>query len=108
MREIRMVDLKSQYLKIKQEIDSAIQNVIDSAYFVKSPVITKFESDLSDYLGAPHVIACGNGTDALQISLMSLDLKPGDEIIEIALPVSVSWGSAANGIHQVSARNQVN
>ena len=76
-----MVDLKSQYLKIKQEIDSAIQNVIDSAYFVKSPVITKFESDLSDYLGAPHVIACGNGTDALQISLMSLDLKPGDEII---------------------------
>jgi UDP-2-acetamido-2-deoxy-ribo-hexuluronate aminotransferase len=81
MREIRMVDLKSQYLKIKQEIDSAIQNVIDSASFVKSPVVAKFERDLSDYLGAPHVIACGNGTDALQISLMALDLKPGDEII---------------------------
>jgi UDP-2-acetamido-2-deoxy-ribo-hexuluronate aminotransferase len=81
MREIRMVDLKSQYLKIKNEIDSAIQNVIDTASFVKSPVITKFEGDLSDYLGASHVIACGNGTDALQISLMALDLSPGDEII---------------------------
>jgi UDP-2-acetamido-2-deoxy-ribo-hexuluronate aminotransferase len=81
MREIRMVDLKSQYLKIKQEIDGAIQNVIDTASFVKSPVVAKFESDLSDYLGAPHVIACGNGTDALQISLMALDISPGDEII---------------------------
>jgi UDP-2-acetamido-2-deoxy-ribo-hexuluronate aminotransferase len=81
MKEIRMVDLKSQYLKIKHEIDGAIQNVIDSASFVKSPVITRFESDLSDYLGAPYVIACGNGTDALQISLMALDLSPGDEII---------------------------
>jgi UDP-2-acetamido-2-deoxy-ribo-hexuluronate aminotransferase len=81
MREIRMVDLNNQYLKIKNEIDSAIQNVIDSAAFVKSPVVNKFESDLSAYLGAPHVISCGNGTDALQISLMALDLNPGDEII---------------------------
>jgi UDP-2-acetamido-2-deoxy-ribo-hexuluronate aminotransferase len=81
MREIRMVDLNNQYLKIKDEIDSAIQNVIDSAAFVKSPVVNKFESDLSAYLGAPHVISCGNGTDALQISLMALDLNPGDEII---------------------------
>lgn len=76
-----MVDLKSQYLKIKQEIDSAIQNVIDSASFVKSPVVSRFESALSDYLGAANVIACGNGTEALQISLMALNLNPGDEII---------------------------
>jgi len=76
-----MVDLNTQYLKIKNEIDNAIQNVIDSAAFVKSPVITKFERDLSAYLKAPHIISCGNGTDALQISLMALDLSPGDEII---------------------------
>ncbi len=76
-----MVDLNSQYLKIKDEIDSAIQKVIDSSAFVKSPVVNKFESDLSEYLGVPHVISCGNGTDALQMSLMALDLNPGDEII---------------------------
>lgn len=76
-----MVDLNTQYLKIKDEIDSAIQNVIDSSAFVKSPVVSKFESELSAYLKAPHIISCGNGTDALQISLMALGLKPGDEII---------------------------
>lgn len=81
MRKIRMVDLHTQYLNIKDEIDSAIQDVIDSSAFVKSPVVRKFESNLSGYLDAENVIACGNGTDALQISLMALDLKPGDEVI---------------------------
>lgn len=81
MEKIRMVDLNTQYLKIKDEIDSAMQDVLNSSSFVKSPVIRKFENNLSEYLGAGHVIACGNGTDALQISLMSLDLKPGDEVI---------------------------
>ncbi|UCH14861.1 MAG: DegT/DnrJ/EryC1/StrS family aminotransferase [Bacteroidales bacterium] len=81
MRKIRMVDLNTQYLNIKNEIDTAIQDVIDSAYFVKSPVIKEFEEELARYLNASNVIACGNGTDALQISLMALDLKPGDEVI---------------------------
>jgi dTDP-4-amino-4,6-dideoxygalactose transaminase len=81
MRKIAMVDLHTQYLKIKTEIDNAIQNVIDSASFVKSPVVTEFETRLARYLKARHVIACGNCTDALQISLMALDLNPGDEII---------------------------
>ena len=76
-----MIDLNTQYLKIKNEIDNALQNVIDSAAFVKSPVIKNFEDNLSAYLKVPHVISCGNGTDALQISLMALDLNPGDEII---------------------------
>ncbi len=81
MQKITMVDLNSQYLKIKTEIDNAIQNVIDSSSFVKSPVVTEFENELAGYLKASHVIACGNGTDALQVSLMALDLKSGDEVI---------------------------
>ncbi len=76
-----MVDLRSQYLEIKTEIDNAIQNVIDSSSFVKSPVVKEFEIQLARYLKARNVIACGNCTDALQISLMALDLKPGEEII---------------------------
>jgi UDP-2-acetamido-2-deoxy-ribo-hexuluronate aminotransferase len=76
-----MVDLNTQYLKIKTEIDNAIHNVIDSSSFVKSPVVKEFENELAGYLKAAHVIACGNCTDALQISLMALDLKPGDEVI---------------------------
>jgi UDP-2-acetamido-2-deoxy-ribo-hexuluronate aminotransferase len=81
MRKIRMVDLHTQYLNIKNEIDSAILDVINSSAFVKSPVVREFENNLSGYLDAKYVIACGNGTDALQICLMALDLKPGDEVI---------------------------
>ncbi len=76
-----MVDLKSQYLKIKPEIDNAIQNVIDNCQFVKGPEVKAFEEELAQYLNVKHVIACGNGTDALQVALMSLGLKNGDEII---------------------------
>ena len=76
-----MVDLKSQYLKIKEQIDQGITEVIDSTRFIKGPVVQKFEESLANYLGVKHVIACANGTDALQIALMALELQPGDEVI---------------------------
>ena len=76
-----MVDLISQYQKIKPAIDSAIMNVIENAQFINGPEVSSFQSELESYLGVKHVIPCANGTDALQIALMALDLKPGDEII---------------------------
>lgn len=81
MRKIEMVDLKSQYQQLKTDIDEAIQNVINSAVFIKGPEVFNFENELANYLGVKHVISCGNGTDALQISLMGLGLQQGDEII---------------------------
>ena len=81
MKNIQMVDLKSQYLKIKEEVDSSIMEVIESTAFIKGPEVAKFQEELEDYLSVKHVIACGNGTDALQIALMALGLKPGDEVI---------------------------
>lgn len=81
MDNIQMCDLKGQYLKIKQEVDQAIQAVIDTAAFVKGKPVLEFQNELSTYLGVKHVIGCANGTDALQIALMALDLKPGDEVI---------------------------
>ena len=78
---IQMVDLKSQYLKIKDRVDKAITNVIDSTAFIKGPEVSEFKKELQDYLEVKHVIPCGNGTDALQIALMALGLKPGDEVI---------------------------
>lgn len=79
--KIQMVDLHRQYLRLKPEIDQAMQNVIDSCSFINGPQVRSFSSHLSEYLGVPHVIPCGNGTDALQIALMSLNLMPGDEVI---------------------------
>lgn len=76
-----MVDLFGQYQKIKTEIDSAIQEVINSSAFINGPQVKIFRKNLAEYLGVKHVITCANGTDALQIALMALDLKPGDEII---------------------------
>ncbi len=81
MDKIQMVDLKGQYLKIKEEVDKGIQAVIDSSAFVNGPAVKSFTEHLSHYMGGCHVVTCGNGTDALQIALMALDLKPGDEII---------------------------
>lgn len=78
---IQMVDLKSQYQKIKNEIDGAIQEVIENAQFIKGPCVNEFETNLSKYLNVKHVISCANGTDALQIAMMALGLKPGDEVI---------------------------
>lgn len=76
-----MVDLQSQYAKIKQDIDAGIQQVLDSAAFIKGPKVAEFQEHLEAYTGAKHVIPVGNGTDALQIALMSLGLKAGDEVI---------------------------
>ncbi len=81
MRAIQMVDLQTQYQRIKQEIDAGIQEVITSAAFVKGPKVTAFQEHLEAYTGAKHIINVGNGTDALQIALMGLGLKPGDEVI---------------------------
>jgi len=82
--EIQMVDLKRQYEKIKSEVDKGIQEVINNTQFIKGPQIKQFEKDLQEALNVNHVIACANGTDALQIAMMALDLKPGDEVL---LPV---------------------
>ncbi len=79
-----MVDLKGQYKKIKAEVDAGIQEVIENVQFIKGPQIKVFEENLAIYLNVKHVISCANGTDALQIAMMALDLKPGDEVI---LPV---------------------
>lgn len=81
MKNIQMVDLHTQYQRLKNDIDTSIQNVIDSTAFVKGPAVKDFEDHLAQFLNIKHVIACGNGTDALQIALMALDLKPGDEVI---------------------------
>lgn len=78
---LQMVDLKGQYQKIKPEIDQAIQTVIDTTAFINGPQVKSFTNALAEYLGARHVITCGNGTDALQIALMALGLEPGDEVI---------------------------
>ena len=79
--KIQMVDVRSQYLRIKEEIDSEIQKVIDSCAFINGPAVKEFSASLKDYLGAEEVVPCANGTDALQIALMALGLEPGDEVI---------------------------
>lgn len=80
-QEIPMVDLRSQYHRLKGEIDQAIEAVNESTAFINGPQVKEFSSNLEKYLEAPYVIPCGNGTDALQIALMSLGLRPGDEVI---------------------------
>ena len=79
--EIQMVDLKGQYYKIKDEIDSGILKCIESTAFINGPAVKEFQLDFEKYLNVKHVIPCANGTDALQIAMMALDLKPGDEVI---------------------------
>ena len=81
MNPIRMVDLKGQYEKIKQEINENISQVIDSTAFINGPKVKEFQTHLENYLNVKHVIPCANGTDALQVSLMALGLKAGDEVI---------------------------
>ncbi len=80
-RNIQMVDLKTQYERLKSDIDAGIREVIESTQFVKGPQVSRFQEHLAEYTGAKHVIAVGNGTDALQIALMALGLRPGDEVI---------------------------
>jgi len=81
MKSIQMVDLSAQYAKIKPAIDNAIAEVLESAVFIGGQKVESFALELGAYLGAEHVIPCANGTDALQIALMALGLKPGDEVI---------------------------
>jgi len=81
IQSIQMVDLKSQYLRIQAEIDTAVLDCIHSTQFIQGPQVKTFQANLEAYLGVKHVIPCANGTDALQIALMALGLRPGDEVI---------------------------
>src|SRR5687767_14190678 len=81
MMNIQMVDLHKQYLRIKPEIDKAIEEVLTSTAFIQGPQVNEFAKSLSQYSGSEHVTPCANGTDALQIAMMALGLKPGDEVI---------------------------
>jgi len=81
MRAIQMVDLKSQYHKIKKEIDAAVIDVLESSAFINGKPVQQFADNLARYLDVKHVIPCANGTDALQIAMMALNLQPGDEVI---------------------------
>lgn len=80
-RNIQMVDLKAQYQGIKEEVEQGIADVIASCAFINGPAVQKFKADLASYLDVAHVIPCANGTDALQVALMALELQPGDEVI---------------------------
>ena len=81
MRKIHMVDLISQYQKIKPEIDKAVLDTIMSSAYINGPEVKSFQAELEKYLNCKHVIPCANGTDALQIAMMALNLQPGDEVI---------------------------
>ncbi|WP_117883854.1 DegT/DnrJ/EryC1/StrS family aminotransferase [Aureibaculum luteum] len=81
MKPIEMVDLKSQYKRIKGQIDTSIQKVIDNTSFINGPEVKQFQQELEEYLNVKHVIPCANGTDALQIAMMGLGLEQGDEVI---------------------------
>ena len=81
MKKIQMVDLQSQYKKIKHEVDKSVIGIMEEATFINGPIVKAFQKNLEEYLQVKHVIPCANGTDALQIAMMSLDLKPGDEVI---------------------------
>lgn len=81
MKKIQMVDLQGQYQDIKEQVEQSLQEVLNSAAFINGPEVHALQKELEDYLGVKHVIPCANGTDALQIAMMALDLKPGDEVI---------------------------
>ena len=81
MKKINMVDLNGQYRKIRWQVNREIKKVIKSSSFINGPSVKEFQSNLENYLGVRHVIPCANGTDALQVALMSLNLKKGDEVI---------------------------
>lgn len=81
MRKIQMVDLNGQYQGIKDEVNASIQEILENSTFINGPKVHEFQKNLENYLGVKHVIPCANGTDALQIAMMGLGLKPGDEVI---------------------------
>ncbi|NEW84407.1 MAG: DegT/DnrJ/EryC1/StrS family aminotransferase, partial [Mariniphaga sp.] len=92
---IKMVDLHGQYLKIKDEVDQAIQDVISASAFINGKQVEAFAGELADYLGVKYVVPCANGTDALQIAYQSLDLKSGDEVLMPAFNYVASAEAAA-------------
>ena len=81
MKKIKIVDTVSQYQKIKKEVDIGISNVLRTGMYINGPEVKMFESELADYLGVKHCMSCANGTDALQVALMSLGLQKGDEVL---------------------------
>ncbi|RMB56114.1 DegT/DnrJ/EryC1/StrS family aminotransferase [Dokdonia sinensis] len=81
MKKIQMVDLKGQYAAIKERVDASIMEVIENTAFINGPEVHAFQKELEEYLDVKHVIPCANGTDALQVAMMGLGLKPGDEVI---------------------------
>jgi len=83
MKKLQMVDLQGQYLELKDQIDQSIQTVLKSSSYINGPQVASFKQNLSNYLDVKHVIPCGNGTDALQVALMSLGLQPDDEVITV-------------------------
>ncbi len=96
---IPFVDLKAQYQSIKKEIDEAIQSVIENTAFIKGKYVQQFEEDYAEAYGVKHVVSCGNGTDALYITLKAMDIGPGDEVITTAH----SWISTSETITQAGA-----
>ena len=93
--DIQMVDLRNQYLEIKDEIDAAIQEVIDETGFIRGPQAAAFERELAQYVGSKHALGVGNGTDALQIAFMALGIGPGDEVITSAFTFIATAEAAA-------------
>ncbi|MDT0295801.1 DegT/DnrJ/EryC1/StrS family aminotransferase [Mesonia ostreae] len=83
MKKIQMVDLKGQYEEIKEQVDASMQEIIENTSFINGPEVHQFQKELEEYLEVKHVIPCANGTDALQIAMMGLGLKPGDEVITV-------------------------
>lgn len=83
MKPIQMVDLVTQYHHIKEEVDQEVIRVLESSKYINGPQVHEFQKNLEDYLGVKHVIPCGNGTDALQVAMMALELEPGDEVITV-------------------------
>lgn len=81
MKKIQMVDLQGQYASIKEQINDSLQEIMNTSAFINGPEVQNFQKELEEYLGVKHVIPCANGTDALQIAMMGLGLKPGDEVI---------------------------
>ena len=93
--DIQMVDLRGQYLAIREEIDAALQEVLTTTQFIRGPFVGKFECDLAGYLEGPYALGVGNGTDALQIALMASDVGPGDEVITSAFTFIATAEAAA-------------
>ncbi|MCX6327622.1 MAG: DegT/DnrJ/EryC1/StrS family aminotransferase [Bacteroidia bacterium] len=96
---IPLVDLKAQYFGLKEEIDKAISDCIVEGNFIKGKIVTEFENAFSQYLGADYCVGCGNGTDALELILKSLNIGPGDEVIVPAL----TWIATAEAVNNVGA-----